>query len=191
MRARLIFPDRRWSPLLTSLIQVSDLSFLHSARAAVALLVLVLLQDLKPIASVTRPASTWKMASQQYYTTMSFLNKEIEVIGSDDGAPSSTRLLDVGPTYACTPPLSLAPTTTVHLHHQLRPPHTEAQPPACAHRLPNHHCDCCLDTHTTSPTSLARQPHACMRPSVCSKQLITLWFLSRAVPTLEGEVVLN
>jgi hypothetical protein len=34
----------------------------------------------------------------RYYN--SFLNKEIQFIGSDDGASPSTRLLDMGPTHA-------------------------------------------------------------------------------------------
>jgi hypothetical protein len=36
----------------------------------------------------------------RYYN--SFLNKEIQLIGSDDGASPSTRLLDMGPTHAIT-----------------------------------------------------------------------------------------
>jgi hypothetical protein len=120
-----------------------------------------------------------------------FLNKEIQFIESDDGARLSAQLLDVGPTHACMPPLSSAPTTTVHLRHQLRPPDTGAPTPARVHRLPNHHRDCCLDVHTTSPTCLRSHLHTRTRTSVYSKQLRALWFLSRSVPTLEGEVILN
>jgi hypothetical protein len=124
-------------------------------------------------------------------TIIVFLNKEIQFTASDDEAPLSARLLDVGPTHACTPPPSLTPATTAHLHHQLRPPHTGALPAAHAYRLPNHHRGCCLDACTTSSTCLGHHPHVCMGASVCSKQLSALRFLSRSVPTLKSEVVLN
>jgi hypothetical protein len=56
-----------------------------------------------------------------------------------DGTPSSTPVLDMGPTHACTEPPSSAPATAVYLHHQLRQPHIGALPPAREHRLHNHH----------------------------------------------------
>jgi hypothetical protein len=135
---------------------------------------------------------TGLLMSAEPVTTIDFLNKEIQFIRSDNGAPPSDRLLDVGSTHACTPSPSSTPATIVHLHHQLWPPHTRAPSPARVHRLSNHHnCDCCLYARTTSPTCMCHHTHARMRPSVCLKQLSTFWFLSRAVPILESEVVLN
>jgi hypothetical protein len=145
----------------------------------------------RPGPSLLWHSSTGLLMSAGHVTPIVFLNKEIQLVGSDDGAQPSARLLDVGPTHSCTPPPSPAPSTIVHLHYQLRPWHSGAPPPARTHRFPNHHCDYCLDTRTTSPTHMGYHSHARMRPSVCSKHLSTLWVFSRAVTTLESEVVLN
>jgi hypothetical protein len=82
------------------------------------------------------------------------------------------------------PPPPSAPTTAHRsTAARMRAPHPQSLLrllPVCAHYLPN--------THGPPP---AHAHEARMRPSVCLKQLNTLWVLSRAVPTLESEVVLN